>query len=68
MARKATTIYIVYEGENFLDIGTVTELSERLHISKKTIYYYMSPAHKKRVVNKKYSKKYKTVIKANDID
>ena len=40
--------YTIYKGEEIIDTGTAEELSKRLGIKRKSIYFYNSPAHKKR--------------------
>lgn len=41
-------MYALYHGDNFIDLGTKEYLANLLKVSKKTIEFYMSPAHKKR--------------------
>jgi hypothetical protein len=40
--------YAVYKGDDLLAIGTAEEISEKLGIKKETVYFYVSPAHKRR--------------------
>lgn len=42
-------VYGIYKGDKFLDVGTSKELSERFHVQRKTIQFWSTPAHKKRV-------------------
>lgn len=39
MGRHFTTQYMAYRGEDFLDIGTAEELSQRLNVPVKKIYW-----------------------------
>lgn len=36
-------IYALYKGDQFMDIGTATELAEKLNCKVKTIYQYAMP-------------------------
>jgi len=49
MAKKS--IYALYRGDEFIDLGTLEELEKRLNINKNTIYFYSTPAYKKRIRN-----------------
>lgn len=42
------TIYALYKGERLLGIGTAAELAEKLGVTQKTIWWYASPAAKRR--------------------
>ena len=46
--RRNEKIYALYHGEEFLDLGTKKEISERTGISIKTLSFYMSISYKKR--------------------
>lgn len=43
------TVYAVYKGDKFLDLGTVEELSERFKVKKETVYFWSSPVNKRRM-------------------
>ncbi|MBC1509462.1 hypothetical protein HCJ02_01860 [Listeria seeligeri] len=43
------TEYAMYKGDDLLLIGTLTELAEFKNVTRDTILFYMSNAHKKRV-------------------
>ena len=43
------TEYAIYKGDDFIDIGTPKELSEKLGIKESTIEYYGTNTHHKRV-------------------
>ena len=47
--RKNEKIYALYHGEEFIDLGTKKEISERQGISIKTLSFYMSVSYKKRI-------------------
>ena len=40
--------YAVYKGDRLLAIGNVHELAERFGVSEKTVYWWSSPAAKRR--------------------
>ena len=46
-------LYAAYKGDDFLAIGTLKELADRLSARKETIIYYATPAHRKRVLESK---------------
>ena len=40
--------YALYKGDKLLGIGTAEELAKKYNIKRDTIFYYASPAYKKR--------------------
>lgn len=42
------TIYAVYKGENFLFEGTAKECAEHFNVKKDTVYFWNSPANKRK--------------------
>ena len=44
--------YALYKGDEFIDLGTVTELAKRNGLSERTINFYSSPAYLKRIKKK----------------
>lgn len=42
------TIYAMYRGDKFIDLGTLDELSKKFNVKKKTIGFYCSPSYQKR--------------------
>lgn len=42
------TIYVLYRGDEVIDIGTKEELAKRHGVSAETISFYASPTHKAR--------------------
>lgn len=44
---KAT--YVLYQGDEVIDIGTAEELTERRDVKPSTIYYYSMQAYRKRI-------------------
>ena len=42
------TEYAVYKGDEFLDIGTVKELSKKFNVTRKTVQFWNSKANKRR--------------------
>lgn len=50
MSRKKG-IYALYKGDKFIDLGTLEELAKKENVSKKTIFYYKTPAYKRKFKN-----------------
>lgn len=44
---KAT--YVLYQGDEVVDIGTADELAERRDVKPSTIYHYSTQAYRKRI-------------------
>jgi len=42
------TIYALYRGDEFIDLGTADELAKKRGVSKNTIQFLASPIYKKR--------------------
>lgn len=42
-------IYVLYLGDEVVDIGTKEELAKRRNVSPETICHYSTPAYKKRI-------------------
>lgn len=40
--------YALYKGDVLLDIGTLDELQEKYKVKRETLYFYQTPAHKRR--------------------
>lgn len=57
--------YALYKGDNFLDIGTIKDLSKRYNISVKTLRWYSTPCYKNKIKNKKNIKSY-VVVRIED--
>lgn len=49
--------FAVYKGEEFLFIGTWSDVINRLGITETTMYYYLSDSYRKRFKSKKPSKR-----------
>lgn len=46
--------YAIYKGDKFIMIGTAEEIAKKMNIKKSTVYFWCSPAYKKRgTYNKK---------------
>lgn len=43
------TIYVLYLGDEVIDIGTADELAKRRDVKPSTIYYYSTQAYRKRI-------------------
>lgn len=44
--------YAIYQGDDFLDLGTAKEMAKKFNVKKETITFWASPANKRRVKNK----------------
>ena len=53
--------YAMYKGEKLLIIGTITEIAKHLGVTKKTVLYYQTPAHLKRM-SKSHIGNYKVLV------
>lgn len=45
---KLKAEYALYKGNVLLDIGTLDELQEKYKVKRETLYFYQTPAHKRR--------------------
>ena len=45
---RARVIYAIYKGDEFIDVGTSSELSERMNIKKQTLLFLATPTSRKR--------------------
>ena len=45
--------YALYKGDNFITLGTIPEIAKKLEVTPQTIYFYKTPAYKKRKRNGK---------------
>lgn len=45
---KLKSEYALYKGDVLLDIGTLDELQEKYKVKRETLYFYQTPAHKRR--------------------
>lgn len=48
MGTKQNLIYCVYKGEEFVDVGTLEELSKRLKIKSESLRWMSTPSALKR--------------------
>lgn len=46
------SIYAIYQGDEFLDLGTIKEMAEKFNVRRQTITYWASPSYKKRIKDK----------------
>lgn len=46
---KRIVEYALYKGDEFIDIGTKDYLAKKINVTRKTITFYSSPAHLRRV-------------------
>jgi hypothetical protein len=54
MGRKNDqSIHAIYSGDNFLDLGTLEELSERFNMKRKTLQWLKSPTAHKRMTGER---------------
>ena len=54
MARDDTQVYAIYRGDEFIDVGTLVELSERTGIKRETLRWYSYPSSHKRDKGNKF--------------
>ena len=45
---KKKNEYAIYKGDSFLFLGTVEEIANHFGVKKSTVYFWNSPAYKKR--------------------
>jgi len=59
------TIYALYVGDTFIDVGTAKEIAERQGITPKTVQYLSTPAYLRKLETRKKTsnKGYQIVIK-----
>ena len=48
---KMNMLFGLYKGDEFLDVDTAEALAEKYNIKRQTIYFYASPAYKRRIGN-----------------
>lgn len=41
-------VLAVYKGDNFLDIGTISELAKKFNVKETTVYFWAMPVQSKR--------------------
>lgn len=46
--RKSKTVYALYKGDTFIDLGTACELAKVLNVSERTIKFYATKTYKER--------------------
>lgn len=51
---KKDKMYALYHGDEILTIGTAKELANYLGVNERTIKFYSTPTHKKRIKNSSY--------------
>lgn len=59
--KKIPKRYAIYKGETFLFEGTVKECAEHFNVKEKTVYFWTSPALKKRA-----NENWKVAIRIDD--
>lgn len=66
--QQKQTYYAVYQGDTFIDLGTIQELSERLGVKCDTLKFMTYPSYQKRLEKriKNYSKGHMIVIKIEE--
>jgi hypothetical protein len=58
--------YAVYKGDNFICLGSVKECAEFMGVNPNSIFFYASPAYKKRLEKTKNPRDPIIVIKLDD--
>ena len=51
MKKSKEKIYAIYRGDEFIDVGTIKELSKRLGKTQEAIYFMTTPVAKRRDIN-----------------
>jgi hypothetical protein len=64
---RKQSCYALYKGDQFIDLGTITELSERLNIKEQTLWFYTSKVYEKRS-EQKNSDNLRILIKIEEND
>lgn len=54
---KKYRAYAVYRGDEFLLVGTCAEIARYLDTQIKNVYWYTSPAHRRRAEKRDYKKR-----------
>ena len=54
--------YAIYKGDKFLYMGTVKECAKHFNVEERTIYFYSTKAHKKRVSGTRKNGKYRNSL------
>lgn len=49
MRPASRTVYALYKGDTFRDLGTLNELAERVGITRETMKYYTSKAYQRKL-------------------
>ena len=52
MKYSKNNIYALYKGDEFIDLGTAYELSQKLNIKESTIRFWATKTHRKRIENR----------------
>ena len=47
-----TTLYVLYRGDEVLDVGTAREIAERRGVRPETIRFYCTASYQKRIRNR----------------
>lgn len=50
--KRARTIYAIYKGDTFIDVGTKKELVEKYNIRSETFNFYCTKTYHKRIKDK----------------
>ena len=48
MKKKNKTVYALYKGDTFINLGSVPELAKYLNVSERTIKFYTTKTYKQR--------------------
>ena len=54
--------YALYQGDEFIEIGTLEKLARLLNIKERTAYFYTTRAYKKRLKNRKHKQEGPKII------
>jgi len=59
--------YALYKGDELIVVGTCSEIAEHQNVQKKTVWFWNSPAYKKRINSRKHTHgNFKVLISLDD--
>lgn len=58
--------YALYKGDQFIMIGTLQNIADELNVTRRGLYYYLSPFYAKKLANMKSTSKAIVIVDAED--
>lgn len=58
----------VYQGDDMLATGTLTEVAAQLKVNPETIYFYLTPSYERRLAKRKTLDRSRTVVRLDGDD